>query len=175
MREVEEKERKSNKTPAPFKRCALCDLLTLPRLSVSPTSTDSIIVTLTFSLTLSHTHTHTLWSVLCSGVDSLSVSVSDWPQKQESFAQTHTHSVDRSGKYLGWFPSECLGMFEECLPALVSSLFLLFPFLLALQGWGRAERQQRDNMPVFELADLDWVFPSIKMKIKQYLQLILLL
>jgi len=136
----EEKQRKSNKIPVPFKRCALCDLLTLPRLSVSPTSTDSIIVTLTFSLTVSHTqtHTHTLWSVLCSGADSLSVSVSDWPQKQESFAHTHTHththSVDRSGKYLGWFPSECLGMFEECLPALVSSFFLLFPFLLALQA-----------------------------------------
>lgn len=175
MREVEEKERKSNKTPAPFKRRALCDLLTLPHLSVSPTSTDSIIVTLTFSLTLSHTHTHPVVRTLLRCRQLVSQCVRLAPETGVIRSNTHTHSVDRSGKYLGWFPSECLGMFEECLPALVSSLFLLFPFLLALQGWGRAERQQRDNMPVFELADLDWVFPSIKMKIKQYLQLILLL
>lgn len=50
-----------------------------------------------------------------------------------------------------------------------------FPSCPTARGRGRAGKQQQDSMPVFELADLDWVFPSINMKMKQYLQLILLL
>lgn len=128
----------------PFKRHALHDLSPPPHLSVSPTSTDSIILTFTFSLSLSHTHTsHVLRARLwCRQLVSQFVRLA--PETGVIHTHTLTQSVDRSGKYLGWFSSECLGMSVECLPVFVSSLSLLFPFLLALQA-GVGVKRENDN------------------------------
>lgn len=181
MREVEEKERKSNRTRF---LCLLKDVLyvTFSPLLVfqSLQQADSIILTLTFSLNLSHTHTHTHPScasdsapvqTACQSVcqigprnrsQSLTQTRTQWGSQWEIFGMV---SLGMSWHVWGMSPCSCL----LSLPP--------FPFPSCPTGRGRSRvgRQQRGSMPVFELVDLDWVFPSNKMKMKQYLQPILLL
>jgi len=138
----EEKQRKSNKIPVPFKRCALCDLLTLPRLSVSPTSTDSIIVTLTFSLTVSHTqtHTHPVVRTLLRRRQLVSQCVRLAPETGviRSYTHTHTHTVWIAvGNIWDGFPRNVLACLRNVslLSSPLSSSFSL-SFLPYRQGLG---------------------------------------
>lgn len=131
-----------------------------------------------FSLLLSHSHFPTHTHISCASrsalVQTACQSVCQIGPRNRSHTLIHTHTVWITvGNIRDGFPRNVLACLRNV--SLLSSplsLSLLFPFLLALQA-GVGVKRENDNMPVFELYDLDWV--SSFMKMKQYPQPISLL